>query len=112
MQARSHLLHLREGFLETRGRGDALAELLVRSSAPLAALLASVARLQSRSASPPERAARDLERELDLPTDSLAPIVMLATTRTLSSDQARRFFPAYLRGVERLTSYIDRWAAA
>src|SRR5688500_6638424 len=25
VQARSHLLHLREGFLETRGRGDALA---------------------------------------------------------------------------------------
>ena len=27
VQARSHLLHLREGYLETRGRGDALADL-------------------------------------------------------------------------------------
>ena len=30
VQARSHLLHLREGYLETRGRGDALADLIVR----------------------------------------------------------------------------------
>ena len=34
VQARSHLLHLREGYLETRGRSDALAELLSRSMAP------------------------------------------------------------------------------
>ena len=32
VQARSHLLHLREGYLETRGRSDALAELLSRSA--------------------------------------------------------------------------------
>ena len=39
VQARSHLLHLREGFLETRGRADALAVLIVRSAAPFAALI-------------------------------------------------------------------------
>src|SRR5499427_743531 len=32
VQARSHLLHLREGFLETRGRADALSVLIVRSA--------------------------------------------------------------------------------
>src|ERR1700675_1937474 len=35
VQARSHLLHLREGYIETQGRSDALAELIARSSAPL-----------------------------------------------------------------------------
>ena len=30
VQARSHLLHLREGYLETRGRADALSDLIVR----------------------------------------------------------------------------------
>jgi hypothetical protein len=45
VQARSHLLHLREGFLETRGRSDALSVLIVRSAAPFAALLKSIARL-------------------------------------------------------------------
>src|SRR5262249_46783485 len=33
-QARSHLLHLREGYLETSGRGDRLANLILRSAPP------------------------------------------------------------------------------
>ena len=40
VQARSHLLHLREGYLETRGRADALAVLIVRSAPACAALIA------------------------------------------------------------------------
>src|SRR4029077_2402433 len=32
VQARGHLLHLRQGYLETCGRGDALAVLIVRSA--------------------------------------------------------------------------------
>src|SRR5262245_54918633 len=45
VQARSHLLHLREAYIETRGRSDALADLIARSAAPLAALLKNVGRL-------------------------------------------------------------------
>src|SRR4029078_3117002 len=46
VQARSPLLHLREGYIETQGRSDALAALITRSSGPLSALLRSVARLK------------------------------------------------------------------
>src|SRR5580765_7371244 len=49
VQARSHLLHLREGFLETRGRGDALAVLIVKSAAAFAALVTSIARLEGHA---------------------------------------------------------------
>ncbi len=38
VQARSHLLHLREAYIETRGRDDLVAQLVARSSAPLASL--------------------------------------------------------------------------
>src|SRR5439155_11543442 len=38
VQARSHLLHLRHGFVETNGSGDAVAVLIVQSAAPFAAL--------------------------------------------------------------------------
>src|SRR5262245_31259161 len=51
VQARGHLLHLREGFVETRGRSDALAVLIVDSAHALGALLSSVARLE-RGATP------------------------------------------------------------
>src|SRR5262245_22176161 len=46
IQVRSHLLHLREGYVETRGRSDAIAELVIRSLPPLVALLKSIARLE------------------------------------------------------------------
>ena len=112
IQARSHLLHLREGYVETRGRGDALADLIVRSAAPFVALVASVARLQGgpdlRDAS---AAALAIERALELPDGSLSEIMKLSAGGSLPSDAARRMFPAYLDAVERLTSYIDRWSA-
>ncbi len=111
VQARSHLLHLREGYLETRGRGDALAVLIVRSAAPFAALLKSVARLQGQSAHDPAAAARHAERTLDLPGGHVADVVKLADVSEISSAEATRLFPAYLDAVERLAKYVDGWRA-
>src|SRR5205085_9713178 len=64
LQARSHLLHLREGFPETRGRADALAVLVVRSAAPFASLLEAVARLQGAAAHDSAAVGRNAERTL------------------------------------------------
>jgi hypothetical protein len=112
VQARSHLLHLREGFLETRGRGDALAELLLRSAPPLVALVQSVARLEDRTAPGGEAAAAMVEQKVGIPAGHLSRIVQLSGRKDLSSDDARRLFPAYLDAVQRLTAYVDRWRAA
>jgi hypothetical protein len=112
IQVRSHLLHLREGYLETRGRGDVLADLIVRSAPPFAALVRSVARLQGAAAPDSEAAARTIERTMGLPDGSLTDVVKLSTAGSLPSDDARRLFPRYLEGVERLTEYIDRWSVA
>jgi len=46
VQARSHLLHLRQGYLETRGRSDALAVLVVRSADAWVSLLQNIVRLE------------------------------------------------------------------
>jgi hypothetical protein len=108
IQARSHLLHLREGYLETHGRGDLIADLIVRSAKPLAALVTSVARLQGGGEEAVE-AARAAERAIGSPPDSLAPVAALTTSDRLTSDDARRMFPRYLEAVERLTQYIDQW---
>ena len=92
VQARSHLLHLREGYVETQGRSDALADLIARSSAPLAALLKSVARLKGT-----------------VMGDGVLSEVAGLNGRMLSGDAARRLFPDYLSAVEHLTNAIDRW---
>jgi hypothetical protein len=111
IQARSHLLHLREGYVETRGRGDALADLIVRSAAPFVALMTSVARLQGGADLDTSAAAMTITRALGLPEGSLAEIMKLSAGGPLPSDTARRIFPAYLDAAERLTNYIDRWSA-
>jgi hypothetical protein len=92
VQARSHLLHLREGYVETQGRSDALADLIARSSAPLSALLKSVARLKGT-----------------VMGDGVLAEVAGLDGRLPSGDAARRLFPDYLSAVEHLTNEIDRW---
>src|SRR5262249_45210535 len=62
VQARGHLLHLREGFVEAGGNSHALAVLIVDSAAPLSALLAALARLDRHSNHDPASAARHTER--------------------------------------------------
>ena len=97
VQARSHLLHLREGFVETRGRADALAVLVVSSAPALTALLLSVARLEGRATGEGASAARHAERTLGLTSGILAEIVALANVREISSADAQRLF-APIRG--------------
>jgi hypothetical protein len=114
VQARSHLLHLREGYLEARENHDALAVLIVQSAAPFAALLAAIARLQSASGAAAGDAAasgRHIERLLDLPGGVVTDVVRLAGVTEISSAEATRIFPAYLDAVERLVAFVDGWKA-
>jgi hypothetical protein len=122
VQARGHWLHLREGYLETRGRGDALAVLIVESAPAFAALVTSVAQLDTAAApggtenlgnlANPGKdvaaAARHLERRLSLPSTA-SEIVALAGASEISSAEAERLFPPYLETVERLVRHIDTW---
>jgi hypothetical protein len=112
VQVRSHLLHLREGYLETLGRGDALAVLIARSASPFAALLKSVARLQGLSTHDATAAARHAERTLDVPGGMVTDVVKLANVSEISSAEATRLFPSYLDAVERLAKYVDGWSVA
>jgi hypothetical protein len=111
VQARSHLLHLREGFVETNGRGDGVAVLIVQSAAPFAALLASVARLQGVETRDHAAAGRHVERELQLPPGVVTDVVQLAHVTEISAADAMRIFPAYLDAAERLVRYVDGWSS-
>ncbi len=109
VQARSHLLHLREGYIETRGRADALSVLIVRSAAPLAALLRTLAQLHGAPAADPAAAARHAERAIALESGILSEVVELAGANEISSDDATRLFPPYLDATTRLVDYVDSW---
>jgi len=92
VQARSHLLHLREGYVEARGRNDALSVLIVRSAPAWASLLENMARLENRPAATDE-------------------VTKLVGVKEISNDEAARIFPSYLDAVERLTKHVDTWSA-
>jgi len=110
VQARSHLLHLREGYLETRGRSDALSVLIVQSAPALAALLTSLVRLEGLPSRDAAAAARHAERLLGLPGGAISDVVALTGVREISSQEAERLFPGYLDAVEKLVGYVDRWS--
>jgi hypothetical protein len=110
VQARSHLLHLREGFLEAGGNSHALAVLIVDSAAPLNALLTSVGRLEGRTDRDPEGAARHAEHAIGV-TTGLAEIARLVQAHEIAAAEAERLFPPYLSAVEKLVDYVDGWAA-
>jgi len=110
VQARGHLLHLRQGYLETCGRGDALAVLIVRSAPACAALVMSVARLDGGATSNEAgAAARAVERRLQLAAPTMSDVVALTNVAEIPSVDAERLFPPYLEAIERLVTYIDGW---
>jgi hypothetical protein len=110
VQARGHWLHLREGYLETRGNSDALAVLIVESAAAFRALLVSVARLDAVALGERDAgaAARHVEHRLSMPSTA-SEIVALAGVAEISSADAERLFPRYLETMRRLVKYIDDW---
>jgi len=109
VQARGHLLHLRQGYVETRGRGDALAVLIVRSAPAWASLLQNLARLDGVTSTDVTAAVRHAERTLNL-TSGLGDIVALVGVKEITSDHATALFPAYLQTVESLTRHVDTWS--
>jgi hypothetical protein len=109
VQARGHLLHLRQGYVETRGRGDALAVLIVRSAPAWTSLLQNLARLDGVTSSEVTAAVRHAERTLNL-TSGLGEIVSLVGVKEITSEHAVALFPAYLDTVERLTKHVDTWS--
>jgi len=93
VQARGHLLHLRQGYVEARGRDDALAVLIVRSAAAWKSLLENVARLENTVGEADE-------------------VTTLVGIKEISNEDALRIFPKYLAAVEQLTQQVDRWSVS
>jgi hypothetical protein len=111
VQARSHLLHLRQGYMETKGRKDALAVLVVRSADAWVSLLQNIVRLEGLAGLDRAAAGRHVERALNV-TSGIEDIVKLVGVKEISSEDAVRLFPPYLDAAERLTKYVDQWREA
>jgi hypothetical protein len=109
VQVRSHLLHLREGYLETDGVPAAIARLVARSAPPLLTLLTDLAVLAGEGGLSHAALAAWAGRLTGEPDSVFADVLALAAPETSGSADTARLFPRYLAAVERLTAYVDSW---
>jgi hypothetical protein len=107
VQARGHLLHLREGYLEAGGNPSAIQELVVSSAAPLSALLINLALIDGTAAHTRGELSAYAERAIGR-ASALADVLALAEGDVPATDAAR-LYPSYLDAVQRLVVYVDRW---
>ena len=112
MQAKSHLIHLREGFLQAEGRGQAVARLihavarLVRGAAD--DHLAELDRAADDIAGRRSRASRP--RAIGLSESLVTRLLAVRAIRPpLSGDEAAQLYPPYLDASERVARFVDGW---
>lgn len=95
LQSKSHLIHLREGFLETQGDARAVARLLADSAAAVRTLLTHLERIDPAAA---DRAGL---------TEALVREITTAATNTIVDPTA--LLTRYIAAVERLWQQVDGW---
>jgi hypothetical protein len=84
VQARAHVLHLREGYIEAAADPKKIAMLVAAAVPPFRALVKNVARL-----------------------DGIAPKALVTQ---LDLDNFEKGFPEALRAADRIVDYVDRWS--
>ena len=109
LQAKSHLLHLREAFIESGGQPGAVADLVAASAPAFAALLRNVARLNGVQSNDRVEATRAGAAAAGLPDGLVAEVLTLEHKTGVRSTDASRLFPEYLAAVEQLARAVDRW---
>ena len=111
-QAKSHLLHLRQGYMQTGGRLPAVARLVAQSAPAFAALLRNVGRLGGVQTSDRMEATRQGAHAAGLSIDTVDAILALESPSALPASDPARLFPDYLTAVERLAAVVDQWRAS
>jgi len=113
MQANSHLIHLREGFLESRGEAYAIGGLLASSVAPFRTLLAGIARLVHPSHDgtlSDEHLASFAEERIGIPSAVVREVFATATGHHALLSDPSALLSRYLDAAERVWMFVDAWA--
>jgi hypothetical protein len=108
-QVKSHLVHLREAFIEAGGKPHAIADLVAASAPAFMALLRHVARLHEADGADRVHAAQEGARLAGLPEALVGSLLALERPHAMGPTDAARLFPEYLAAVERLASFVDTW---
>jgi hypothetical protein len=114
--AKSHLIHLREAFLESHGEARSIAALIAASAAPFRAILANIARLPDVPAATAdaiplsdELLAHTAETRIGVPATLVHDVLSSATTGQASIAEPSALLARYIDAAQRVWEYVDRW---
>lgn len=110
-QVKSHLVHLREAFIESGGRPGAVANLVTASAPAFTALLRNVARLNGVLTSDRGDATRLGAQAVRIPEQLVSDLLSLEHSSGMVAVDAARLFPEYLAAVDQLAHAVDTWRA-
>lgn len=111
-QAKSHLIHLREAFLESHGETTRVGRLIAASAAPLRALLTNIARLADSglAATPSDEALAEMAKTRIGVSASLIREVLASSAggRSAIADPSA-LLAHYIEASQQIWEYVDRW---
>jgi hypothetical protein len=110
-QIKSHLVHLREGFIEAGGTPRAVTELVTASAPAFGSLLRNIARLNGSDTRDRATATREGARLATLPDSVVTDLLSLERPSAVTTTDPARLFPEYLAAVEQLARFVDTWRA-
>jgi hypothetical protein len=111
VQVKSHLVHLRENLIESRGRQSDIRELVHEAAPAFAVILRRLAQLDGVPAETSAELGAYAAKRPGLDPRTVGDVLALARDPNGSGVDATRIYPAYLAAVEQLWQFIDRWKA-
>jgi len=109
-QARGHLIHLRQGWIEHGGHAGGVTHVIEHSAAPLRQILSNLSRLDGEAAKDDAALASFAARRIGMPEDLISAVLSLDATPHRARTLAPRL-PEYLAACEQLWSFSDAWRA-
>jgi hypothetical protein len=110
-QAKSHLIHLREAYLESRGELRRVAQIIAASAGPLRALLINIARLGDGALPTPTDEALVTLAETKLGTSGgvIREVLASSASGTSTITDPSHLLSRYIAAAEQIWEYVDTW---
>jgi len=111
-QAKSHLIHLREAFLESHGETTRVARLIALSAAPLRALLTNIVRLHEGADGAlltDESLARITESRMGISATLVREILASSGGGQSTIADPSALLARYIDAAQRIWAYVDGW---
>jgi hypothetical protein len=109
LQANSHLLHLREDYIDCGAAPREVAALVTESAPAFAMILRQMSRLDGRAAETPRDLGLYAEERIGLDARVVGDVLALMDRIEAGTVDATRLFPEYLNALDQLARFVDKW---